>query len=899
MHSASLQKFFTNKTHKKYCKCGKPSALLLEKCSYCGEALGDHHIAPLKRDPLLTAVLGTGTKTSDDFEELYRSFQFLVLKHRYPVGEKHLLVLPKGTFYDVRQLRKRDMPMLEKMYQKGLEYLDAPGRPVACGFSYPADYNHLHLHLVLPPFRSVALFERHVFYPLPEVQVQLQRGLVKPHPVLDFDAEEAQNAWIARMDAAARRGFTEEAMSACAKSTAWRKALELFEAMPRLRVEQDVVSHNALLEACVQKETAAGAGVEEILASMNEALILPNLISYSTALMAFEKEGRWEEGLQLLRRMRQTLLQLDVICYNSAMSACKVASQWQAAWQLLRPSETTVAGFSALCAASRCQWRAALRAVELALGAGRATVVMYASTLEAASCAAACAASAGASVASVWLMHSLEALETWGREAAWDLRCQAQKASVGVEPPPADRASPSARVAVPVRRKETERDGRHLHLLNLVTANGQWQHAVRLLMDMEDRQVPLAREDASEVSQAINTAAEPIRFEKRLKFNFLSSALGIQMHVQRDGVAVKATITACERGDRPHVERAWNGSEWEGALLLLSFMELVALQQDVVAFNAVMSACENVGELHGRIRRSMDSLEIQPDEISLNACLSSCEKAHEWQAPILRAKKKKFIQWFSCLITYLHPYFDPMVALQLLVFAENADVIGYNAAARWNPVEGAAWGVISACANCGEWRMALAVLAKITEVQVACSLLDEMPRWKVEMNDVIGCNAALSACEKCTVWPVALELLQLGKEWQLALFLLSQHVAPDEISCNAAISACAKGDEWRPATALFGSIECRGLQRDLISHNAALAACARGFQWRWAALVLQHCDVEPDAISLNAAVDACKGRGAWRALLDFLSMAECRKLSKTVITLNTALLTFNKVPDRC
>lgn len=32
------------------------------------------------------------------------------------MGEKHLLVLPKGTFYDVRQLRKRDMPMLEKMH---------------------------------------------------------------------------------------------------------------------------------------------------------------------------------------------------------------------------------------------------------------------------------------------------------------------------------------------------------------------------------------------------------------------------------------------------------------------------------------------------------------------------------------------------------------------------------------------------------------------------------------------------------------------------------------------------------------------------------------------------------------------------------------------------------------
>lgn len=47
---------------------------------------------------------------------------------------------------------------------------------------------------MLPPFRSVALFERHVFYPLPEVQVQLQRGLVKPHPVLDARLVQAPKA---------------------------------------------------------------------------------------------------------------------------------------------------------------------------------------------------------------------------------------------------------------------------------------------------------------------------------------------------------------------------------------------------------------------------------------------------------------------------------------------------------------------------------------------------------------------------------------------------------------------------------------------------------------------------------------------------------------------------------
>ena len=145
MHSAKLQKFFTNKTHKKYCSCGKPSALLLEQCSYCGASLNDQHIAPMKRDPLLAAVLGENT----EFQEMHRSFQLLVLKNRYPVGDQHLLVLPKSTFYDIRQLRKRDAALLEKMYQKGLECLKVePGTPVACGFSYPSDYNHLHLHMV-------------------------------------------------------------------------------------------------------------------------------------------------------------------------------------------------------------------------------------------------------------------------------------------------------------------------------------------------------------------------------------------------------------------------------------------------------------------------------------------------------------------------------------------------------------------------------------------------------------------------------------------------------------------------------------------------------------------------------------------------------------------------------
>lgn len=62
---------------------------------------------------------------------------------------------------------------------EGLECLGADGA-VACGFSYPADYNQLHLHLVLPPFSSLELFDRHVFYPLPEVQLELRKRGLEP-----------------------------------------------------------------------------------------------------------------------------------------------------------------------------------------------------------------------------------------------------------------------------------------------------------------------------------------------------------------------------------------------------------------------------------------------------------------------------------------------------------------------------------------------------------------------------------------------------------------------------------------------------------------------------------------------------------------------------------------------
>eukprot|EP00405_Crypthecodinium_cohnii_P045550 CAMPEP_0206575124 /NCGR_PEP_ID=MMETSP0325_2-20121206/29873_1 /ASSEMBLY_ACC=CAM_ASM_000347 /TAXON_ID=2866 /ORGANISM="Crypthecodinium cohnii, Strain Seligo" /LENGTH=315 /DNA_ID=CAMNT_0054079897 /DNA_START=66 /DNA_END=1011 /DNA_ORIENTATION=+ len=60
----------------------------------------------------------------------------------------------------------------------------APEPAAVVGFSYPADFNQLHMHVVVPPFTSLALFTHQVFYSYAEVENELEkRGMVRPHAI--------------------------------------------------------------------------------------------------------------------------------------------------------------------------------------------------------------------------------------------------------------------------------------------------------------------------------------------------------------------------------------------------------------------------------------------------------------------------------------------------------------------------------------------------------------------------------------------------------------------------------------------------------------------------------------------------------------------------------------------
>ena len=173
-------------------------------CVSLGVSQLKDHIKLAGRDPLISAVNGVG-----EFEELSRSWECMVLNYRFPVGAQHLLSAPKGTLYDLRQLRRSHLPLVQKLRADGIACLrtriglssDAPDPRIVCGFSYPADYNQVHLHLVMPPFRHMLLFRRSVFYLYEEVVASLDRsGIVKPHPAVDLRADKAQMEYIVALD---------------------------------------------------------------------------------------------------------------------------------------------------------------------------------------------------------------------------------------------------------------------------------------------------------------------------------------------------------------------------------------------------------------------------------------------------------------------------------------------------------------------------------------------------------------------------------------------------------------------------------------------------------------------------------------------------------------------------
>lgn len=177
-HAKSLNRYLTNKDYKRVCpECGKPNILPIHNCTYCETALPDTCIKRLLHDPLTDAIIGTG----NGFTELYKDFNLIVVKSKYPISNKHVLVIPKKGLYDLLQLKRADLKLLYYMQQKAFETFDIHPSHAECsqltmGFNYPSEYSHVCMHAAIPPFRKSSCFQMPYFYSFERIVKQIKEG---------------------------------------------------------------------------------------------------------------------------------------------------------------------------------------------------------------------------------------------------------------------------------------------------------------------------------------------------------------------------------------------------------------------------------------------------------------------------------------------------------------------------------------------------------------------------------------------------------------------------------------------------------------------------------------------------------------------------------------------------
>eukprot|EP00439_Symbiodinium_sp_Y106_P075815 s1435_g15.t1 len=256
-----------------------------------------------------------------------------------------------------------------------------------------------------------------------------------------------------------------------------------------------------------------------------------------------------------------------------------------------------------------------------------------------------------------------------------------------------------------------------------------------------------------------------------------------------DQVTTSSAMTALERGrywkmalhlSGPGADVVRIGAEaaaaaaagWLQALSWLRRAAELSLRIGVVAFGAILAACEKSGmwSLALQILRSMTLASVEENTITCNSVLSACEKAGQW----------------SAAVAFLEACRSRRVA---------TDALSQNA-------------VISACEKAWHWRMATVLLPG---------------------SDEVGCNAAISACEKASCWHLAGAILcgmpwrrllptevshssaltSYAKRqlWQGSLSLLRSMrrvlLIPNAFTYSAALTACASPTTWQQALGLL------------------------------------------------------------------------------------------------
>jgi len=161
--------------------CTKPNAIHVTFCTGCSFPASKWDIQRLPDNIFLEMVKGVdvGAKVH------HRDADILVFDDKFGVSDNHLDVIPTKVFDDITVLTADQIPLLELMYKRGKEefakrniaWLKDQNMDdfISAGYNYPVSVKHLHIHMIMPPFKHHKILQYPRWHPHPKVIADLRK----------------------------------------------------------------------------------------------------------------------------------------------------------------------------------------------------------------------------------------------------------------------------------------------------------------------------------------------------------------------------------------------------------------------------------------------------------------------------------------------------------------------------------------------------------------------------------------------------------------------------------------------------------------------------------------------------------------------------------------------------
>ncbi|CAJ1458051.1 unnamed protein product [Effrenium voratum] len=583
-------------------------------------------------------------------------------------------------------------------------------------------------------------------------------------------------------------------------------AMALLDTIVALQVLPDVISYSSAIRAC--EENSLWLEAVGLLHTMDQAQITPNGISYNSVISVCQGCGLWMIALDILRSMEIRSILPDIFSYNSAISCCKSSGRWQQALSLysclpsasLQPDLYTWNSLLSSCESD--QWRVALRVFDAML-----SVDMVPDNISYNSIIAALAA-----------------------EGHWTLALEFLS---GVTKPSLGMVSNSILAACEAQ---------------------EWPAAVQLLMDMPGLNLSA---DECCFSSAINSCRRSTCWQ--IALSLLQS---MAVHLRSDSVCYNCAIACCHWqwayallgralgdgvADRLGFHSVINAcrGEWRSALELFTAMKRWNIRRDEVSYNSSISTCEKGGQwIHSlTLLLSMNVSRVAPGCISCSGAISAGARRARWRRALglLRFATLRRMEHDVISVNGAISAGSPQIALSLLRQMESQAM---------RPSGVSCNGAISAWEG-SHWMMVLQLLS--SQLQ----------------RDVVSFNSSISACQKARHQEEALKLqVQMEEE----------ALSPNVVTFNASM-AC----DWRQALEHLDALQSKDLEPDLISLNCAMVPMRSA--WPVALSLLAHANaMQPQDLSFNCAL-GCLPSYAWLSAVGLLGSMGRMVLQPNELTL--------------